>query len=56
MKNNHNMSEGLQPLKRTAALSTQKFNNIHSRIITTEKELCIIGLHNKLVHYYKKQL
>ena len=25
MKNNHNMSEGLQPLKSTAALSTQKF-------------------------------
>ena len=58
MKNNHNMSEGLQPRNSTAALSTHKFyTNIHittSIQLTIDKKLCAIGLHNIMVHYYKK--
>ena len=46
MKNNHSMSEGLQPLNRTAALSDS-----HKYATPTAKELCTKGLHNIMVQW-----
>ena len=46
------MSEGLQPLNRTAALSTQYIIIYSHKYATlTAKELCTKGLHNIMVQW-----